>query len=115
MTSLDVVQSVASFLLVLVGSAAFWGYWKDRKKSSAEGVVAQATVEIQIEASRVANLEQRFGFAQRAWDDERASLHRQVDRLERELVEERAERERLTRELAAVTAEVAELRRGTAS
>lgn len=124
MSGVDVVQSAASVAIVLFGSAAFWGYWKDRRKTRAEGAVATATVEIQIEASRVANLEQRFAFAQRAWDDERASLTRRIVHLEDELAEERRDHledklrhedqvrtieervSKLTEELGAVTTEL---------
>lgn len=71
----DVGQLLGPIALVLA-SAAFWSYWRDRRKARAEGDVATATVEIQVEAKRVANLEQRFAFAQAAWDEERESLQR---------------------------------------
>ena len=88
----DLAQWGATLAMALIGSAAFWGYWKDRKKSKAEGTVAGATVEIQVEAHRVANLEQRFAFAQSAWDEERGSLQRRISHLEELLETERRER-----------------------
>lgn len=133
MSGADVAQWVATCVVAVGGSAAFWGYWKDRRKSKAEGTVATATVEIQIEASRVANLEQRFGFAQKAWDEERESLTRRIKHLEDDLVEERRERaaeeaaheekrgllearvQGMQRELTEVTEELAALRPGPAS
>lgn len=127
----DLAQWIATVLIGVVGSSAAWGYFRDRRKSKAEGTVAAATVEIQVEGARVQNLEQRFAFAQRAWDDERESLHRQLDQLRAELAEERRERaaeelrhdekvgllearvQGMARELAEVTDELAELRRGS--
>lgn len=116
-------------ILAAVFGTAFWGYWRDRKKSKAEGTVAGATVEIQVEAHRVANLEQRFAFAQSAWDEERGSLQRRILHLEELLETERKERVEdekashekirllearvlgMQRELTEVTDELAGLRR----
>lgn len=87
------LQTLASTLILAVAGSAGWGYFKDRRKSKAEGQVATATVEIQVEAARVQGLEQRFAFAQRAWDEERESLTRRIGTLERDLAEERHERD----------------------
>jgi chromosome segregation ATPase len=125
----DIAQWGATVIMAVIGSAAFWSYWKDRKKSKAEGTVASATVEIQVEAHRVANLEQRFAFAQSAWDEERGSLLRRIEHLEELLDTERKERSEdekashekirtlearvlgMQRELNEVTVELATLRR----
>lgn len=129
MSGADLTQWAATLLVAAISSAAFWGYVKDRRKSRAEGSVAAATVEIQVEATRVQLLEQRFAFAQKAWDEERASLTRRITSCEGDLVKERDERsedERLAnekirtlearvrgmqRELGEVTDEIAGLRR----
>lgn len=125
----DTVQWVTTVLMTVVGSAAFWGYMKDRKVAKARGTVAASTVEIQVEGARVQNLEQRFGFAQKAWDEERVSFERRIKGLEEELAaerKERAEEERVSqeqvrklearvigmqRELTEVTSELSALRR----
>lgn len=130
MSGADLAQWVATILVGIVGSSAAWGYLKDRRKARAEGDVATQTVEIEVEARRVANLEQRFGFAQRAWDDERESMTRRIVSLERDLAAERRDRAgdeqrheeavrrirdrvaSLTDELAAVTAELSTIREG---
>lgn len=119
---------IATAVIALFSSAAFWSYWKDRPKNKADGQVATATVEIQVEAHRVQNLEQRFAFAQSAWDEERLSLNRRIGLLEAELGEERHEREQeklrheekvlllearvkgMQRELQELTDEIAQLR-----
>lgn len=124
------LSALATALIVAVGSSAGWGYVRDRRKSKAEGTVAAATVEIQVEGARVQNLEQRFAFAQAAWDEERASLTRRIEHLEDDLDTERRERSEdetlhhekvglleqrvrgMARELAEVTDELAELRGG---
>lgn len=129
----DAAQWLATSAIAVFGSAAFWGYWKDRRKSRAAGAVAAATVEVQVDSQRLSGLEQRFAFAQRAWDQERESLHRQIDLVKDELAEEKRERaeerrehegqvrqleERIggiTRELADVTHELAALRQSRAT
>lgn len=129
MSGADVAQWVATIVIGVVGSAAFWGYLKDRKVSKAKGDVAVATVEIQVEAQRVQNLESRFALSEQAWDSERASLNRRIGELETQLQterQERAEDEReahekvaqlesrvrgMQRELTEVTEELATMRR----
>jgi chromosome segregation ATPase len=101
LSGLDVAQWGATGLMTVIGSAAFWGYWKDRKVAKARGTVATSTVEIQVEGARVQNLEQRFAFAQKAWDEERTSFERRIKDLEEQLSAERTERseeERLSQE-----------------
>lgn len=88
------VSSVASVILGGGGIAAILAYFKDRKKHSADGAVAAATVELQIDAKRLENAEQRLDFTQKAWDAERKSLEGRIERLEGELREERLEGER---------------------
>lgn len=92
MSGADLAQWGATAAMAVFGSAAFWSYWKDRRTSKARGTVAAATVEIQVEGARVQNLEQRFGFAQKAWSEERASFERRIQHLEEELADERRER-----------------------
>lgn len=79
-------------LIVGIGSAsAFWKYWSERKKSGAEGKVAEATIELNVDMTRMQNLEERFGLTQRAWDQERASFERRILTLEQDLEAEQAE------------------------
>lgn len=122
----DAAQWGATLLMTLVGSGAAWGYLRDRKVAKARGTVAASTVEIQVEGHRVQNLEQRFAFAQKAWDEERESFERRIAQLERELEEERedaAEKQRhilaleervraMQSELGNLTDELASLRDG---
>lgn len=109
------------------GLAAVVAYLRDRKKHNAEGYVAENTRELVVDNAKLANLETRFGLAQRAWDAERASLLARLAHCEEELEEERAENaakdqkiseleQRLIRvqaEVQAVNDELAELRRNT--
>jgi chromosome segregation ATPase len=94
MTGETVASIVASLVVGLGGGGAFVGYWRDRKKIGAEGEVATATVELQIDAARLQNAESRLALTQRAWDEERLSFERRIDRLEDELATERLESER---------------------
>lgn len=92
MSTTENVQAAASILLAVGGGGAILAYFKDRRKAKAEGLVASATVEIQVEAARVQNLEQQFGFARQAWSEERASFERRIMHIEEELADERRER-----------------------
>lgn len=86
-----VAQYVLSAALLLFGGGAGVKYILERRSAKATGRVAEATVELQVDAAKLANLEHRFGLAQRAWDSERASLLARIGHLEEDLDEERAE------------------------
>ena len=121
----DLVTAGASALLSGGFAAAVVGYLKDRKKSQAEGQVASATVELQIDAKRLENAESRLALTEKAWDAERRSFEARIQRLEQELQEERLESERkdakilqleervgeIQSNLLEVTRELADLRR----
>jgi chromosome segregation ATPase len=91
MNSDQVATYMTQAALVLFSAGAFWGYVKERRVNKAKGAVATATVELQIDNTRMQNLEQRLGLAQKAWDQERESFQRRIAHLEDELANERAE------------------------
>lgn len=114
---MDAFNSVAGFIATLFigifGGGAFWQWWKDRKKDKAAGQVAHATVEIQVDAARMQNLESRLALSERAWDSERTSFERRIAMLEKDLHDERLESEhkdakilKLEEKLLAVQAEL---------
>lgn len=76
------------------GSGAVLSYLRDRRKSNAEGTVAEATVELQIDAKRLENAEARLALTEKAWDEERQSFERRIHALEADLQSERLEGER---------------------
>lgn len=106
------------------GIGAVLAYFKERRFLKAKGDVAVQTVELQVDFTRMQNLESRFALAERAWDEERESLTRRVAAAEaRESALEKAlaERDAKIRELEArvsrvqselieVTRELADLR-----
>lgn len=120
----DVVKIVLAFVMGAGGLGAVLAYLKDRRLNNAKGEVAVQTVELQVDFTRMQNLESRFAMAERAWDEERASLERRVAAAEaREAALERAVaqrdakirelEERVSRvqnELIEVTRELADLR-----
>lgn len=91
---MGITEAAATVLVALVGGKSGWDYFRDRRTSKAEGAVASATVELQIDAKRLENAEARLDFTQKAWDEERLSFERRIERLEAELQEERLEGER---------------------
>jgi predicted nucleic acid-binding Zn-ribbon protein len=120
----DVVKWALGGLFTGGGLAAVLAYVRDRRKAHADGAVAMQTIELQVDHTRMQNLEQRFALAERAWDEERESLTRRVAAAEsREAALEKAllERDnkirdlearvaRVQHELEAVTRELAGLR-----
>lgn len=86
----DVVKIILGGALGAGGLGAVLAYFKDRRLNNAKGDVAVQTVELQVDFTRMQNLESRFALAERAWDEERESL--------------REERESLTRRVAAAEA-----------
>lgn len=120
----DVVKIIIGGVMTGGGLAAVLAYVKERRKAHADGAVAMQTIELQVDHTRMQNLEQRFALAERAWDEERESLTRRVAAAEaREAALEKAllERDnkirdlearvaRVQHELEAVTRELAGLR-----
>jgi hypothetical protein len=124
MSAGDVVQAALTVLVGGGGLGALLMYLKERKKYGAEGEVAVQTIELQVDHTRMQNLEVRFGLAEKAWDEERESLTRRVAAaesrelaLEAELEKKEAKirtlEDRVSRvqaELLDVTRELADLR-----
>lgn len=122
---MGVTEAVAGVAIALVSGKSGWDFIRDRRKARAEGAVASATVELQIDAKKLENAEARLELTQKAWDEERLSFERRIDRLEAELQEERLEGERkaqkilelegtvssIQNQLLAVSRELADLRR----
>ena len=101
METSDGVSIALSLIVTLGGSAAFWAYWKDRKKSRADGIVANATIELQVDHSRMQNLEQRFALSEKAWDEERESWQNRLSNVESELAAEKRRHAETTERLNA--------------
>lgn len=107
------------------GLGAILGYVRDRKKVKAEGTVAEQTVELKVDADRLANLEQRLDYTQKAFDAERASMQNQIrslstenenlraelDRKDKKIDDLEARLERVQAEIHSLTGELASLRR----
>lgn len=124
MTAADVVQAGLTALVGGGGLAAVLLYLKERRKAAAEGEVAVQTIELQVDHTRMQNLEVRFALAERAWDEERESLTRRVDaaeareqaleaELEKKQIKISALEERVAKvqnELVEVTRELGDLR-----
>lgn len=118
----DVVQGALGTLLAGGGIGAVVVYFKERRLNKAKGDVAVQTVELQVDHTRMQNLEVRFALAERAWDEERESLTRRVTAAEaRELALEKALAERdakihdLESRVSRVQAELVEVTRELAS
>lgn len=120
-------EPLAGVVIAVVGGRSLWEYLRDRRKAKAEGTVAAATVELQIDAQRLENVQSRLAFTEKAWDEERQSLERRINLLERDLAEERLEGERkdqkilelqqtvtqIQNQLLNVSRELADLRRSS--
>lgn len=111
MTGETLASIIASLVVGLGGGGAFVGYLRDRKKIGAEGEVASATVELQIDAARLENAEARLALTQKAWDEERQSFERRINRLESELSQERLESEKKDAKILDLESRLNELQR----
>lgn len=92
------------------GIGAILSYLRDRRKSNAEGHVAEATVELQIDAKRLENAESRLALTEKAWDAERVSFESRIKRLEEELQQERLESERKDAKILSLEQRMSDLR-----
>ncbi|RDZ49322.1 hypothetical protein C5C07_20350 [Haloferax sp. Atlit-4N] len=120
----DLAKTLLTAAIAGGGIGAIVAWAKERRFNQAKGDVAVQTVELQVDHTRMQNLEVRFALAERAWDEERESLVRRVtaaeareSALEAELAKKEAKitllEERVTRvqqELLEVTRELADLR-----
>ena len=102
-------EIAVSGLIAVFGGRSVWDYIRDRRKNNAEGEVASATVELQIDAKRLENAEARLVLTQKAWDEERHSFERRIERLESELQEERLESERKDGKILELETRVSEI------
>lgn len=104
-------SALASLVIGLGGGGALFGYLRDRRKANAEGEVASATVELQIDAKRLENAEARLELTQKAWDEERLSFERRIERLENELSQERLESARKDEKILDLESRMADLQK----
>jgi chromosome segregation ATPase len=88
---MGIMEAAATVLVAALGGRSLIDYVRDRRKSKADGSVAEATVELRVDAMQLENAEARLQLAQKTWDGERASLERRVKALENDLSNERLE------------------------
>lgn len=122
---MGITEAGVAVLVALISGKSGWDYLRERKTAKADGTVASATVELQIDAKKLENAESRLAFTEKAWDEERQSFERRINMLERDLAEERLEGERkdqkilelektvssIQQQLLDVSRDLAELRR----
>lgn len=114
----EIVRYTLSLIIGSGFTAAVLKYLQDRKKAGAEGEVAVQTIELQVDHTRMQNLETRFALAERAWDEERESLTRRVTAaenretaLEQELVKKDSKIRMLEERVGAIQNELIEVTR----
>lgn len=87
MNSLLVTVASSTFSAAVI--VAIINYIKDRKTNKAKGVVAERTVELQVDAASLLNMDKRLDLVERANDVEREAWQNTVnnltDRLDRAL------------------------------
>lgn len=77
-------------LLVTISSSVFSAavivaiinFFKDRRTNKAKGTIAERTVEMQVDAASLVNMDKRLSLVERAHDAERDALHDTIGNLQ---------------------------------
>lgn len=106
MTGQGVAGLAISVVLAFGGGGAFVRYVLERTKARADGRVAESTIELQVDANRLANLEKRLELTVEAHNSERESWHNERESLLRQIGELKTDKQELHAELATTREQV---------
>lgn len=95
-----------SLALVVLGGGSAVRFVLERRKAKADGDVAEATAELQVDAFQLANIRAQMELMKAAWSAERVSMQGRIAALAEDLRAEREESERKEREIAKLREQV---------
>lgn len=101
-----VAEYAMSLALIVLGGGSAVRFVLERRKAKADGDVAVATAELQIDAAQLANIRSQMELMKAAWAAERVSMQGRISALAEDLREEREESARKEREIAKLREQV---------
>lgn len=91
MSANDLVAPILSSIFSAGGAGAFVAYWRERKVAKAKGNVASATVDVEVDTSRLGLIERQMKALEKSFATERRSLLGTITHLKEDLEAEQAE------------------------
>lgn len=111
MTATDFVVPVLSSVFSAGGAGAFVAYWRERKVAKAKGYVATATVDIEVDSSRLGIIERQMQALEKSFDTERRSLLSTITHLKEDLEQEQIESAKKDEKIAKLSRQVDEIQK----
>lgn len=105
------VGTIISSVFSVGGAGALLAYWRDRRVAKAKGNVATATVDIEVDTSRLGLIERQMHALEKSFDTERKSLLQTINHLQADLELEQAESAKKDEKIARLSQQVEEIQR----
>lgn len=109
MSANDFVVPLISSIFSASGAGALVAYWRERKVAKAKGTVATATVDIEVDTSRLGLIERQMSALEKSFDTERKSLLQTINHLQADLELEQAESAKKDEKIAKLSHQVDEI------
>lgn len=103
------VGTIISSVFSVGGAGALLAYWRDRRVAKAKGTVATATVDVEVDTSRLGLIERQMSALEKSFDTERKSLLQTIKHLQADLELEQAESAKKDEKIANLSRQVDEI------
>lgn len=103
------VGTIISSVFSVGGAGALLAYWRDRRVAKAKGTVATATVDVEVDTSRLGLIERQMDALEKSFDTERRSLLQTIKHLQTDLEQEQAESAKKDERIAKLSRQVDEI------
>lgn len=100
------VGTIISSVFSVGGAGALIAYWRDRRVARAKGKVATATVDIEVDQSRLGLIERQMQALEKSFDTERKSLLQTITHLQSDLEQEQVESTKKDEKIAKLSRQV---------
>lgn len=111
MSANDFVAPILSSIFSAGGAGAFVAYWRERKVAKAKGNIASATVDVEVDTSRLGLIERQMKSLEKSFDTERKSLLNTITHLQEDLEVEQRESAKKDVRIAKLSEQVEEIQR----
>lgn len=109
MSANDFVAPLISGLFGVGGAGAFFAYIKERRVAKAKGVVASATVDVEVGTSRLGLIERQMTAMEKANEAERRAFQSTISHLREDLEAEQRESAKKDEKIAKLSRQVDEI------
>jgi chromosome segregation ATPase len=107
----DIVAPLITGIFSASGAGAFVAYIRDRRSDKARGEVASATVDVEVETSRLGLIERQMKALEKSFDTERKALLGTIRHVREDLEAEQVESAKKDEKIAKLTLQVDEIQK----